>query len=486
MNPTNPTKLRVEAELCRRNFYTFVKKAYPFLGVGEYVDGWHIDLLTRGLTYLYKGDIKSNSLYINVPPGHMKSLLCAVMYPLWVWTKDPTKKFMLLSYADTRALQDSNRRRVLFGSEWYQQRFPLTLREDNQARQTNIYGGSFYSTGIAGQITGEHCDYEILDDILNGEDRYSEPVIKKMTDVYDNLLPSRFNDTKIGKKVIICQRLSDKDIIGHIEETKEPFEKIILPEMNDGFRYTSKFADLNDPRSEGELLWAEKFDLPTVMKLQYSMSSLDIAGQFQQRPQAVAGNVYKREWFKNRFENTDIVWRFLFIDSASSLRGDYTSILCAEVMSDYRIFIRDVYRGKLEFSDLIREIKRLAAAWHYNLHGIVIEEKSSGIQAVQVLRESADTELASMIVSYIPKGSKIERATIQSVWCEKERIILPPPGTGFSWLLPFEDEIFSFPNGAHDDQTDTFSMCIEYLSNIIEDGYNATMTKQEIKEDIYA
>jgi predicted phage terminase large subunit-like protein len=483
----NQIKIRVEAEICRRNFYEFVKQAYPHLGLGDFCDGWHIDLLARALTYLYKGDIKSNNLYINVPPGHMKSLLVAVFYPLWVWTKQPNTKFLFLAYADSRALQDANRRRVLFASEWYQEHFFMTLTAtgDNQQRLTNVKGGSFYATGIQGQITGEHVDIIVLDDILNAEDRYSEPAIKKMTDVYDNILPSRFNDTKTGKKIIICQRLSDNDIVGHIEETKEPFEKIILPEMNDGFRYHSEFEDLNDPRSEGELLWAEKFDLPTVMKLQFSMSTLDVAGQFQQRPQALGGNVFKREWFINRFENTDIVWRFLFCDTASSLKGDYTSIMCVEVMSDYKIFIRDVYRGRLEFSDLIREIKRMATTWNYNLHSVVIEEKSSGIQAVQVLRESADPALASMIVSYIPKGSKVERATIQSVWCEKGRVLLPPPSTPFPWLLPFEDEIFSFPNAAHDDQADTFSMAIEYLSNIIEDGFNATVVKQKVEEDIF-
>jgi len=482
---SNSTKIKVEAELYRRNFYTFVKEAYPHLGLGEYSDGWHIDLICRALTFLYKGEIKSNNIYINVPPGHMKSLLVAVFFPLWVWTKQPNTKFMLLSYADTRALQDANRRRVLFSSDWYQTHFPLALREDNQARQTNVFGGSFYATGIAGQLTGEHVDYEILDDILNAEDRYSEPAIKKMTDVYDNILPSRFNDPKTGKKIIICQRLSDRDIIGHIEETKEPFEKIILPEMHDGFRYHSDLADLNDPRSEGELLWVEKFDLPSVLKLQFTMSKLDIAGQYQQRPSALVGNVFKKEWFINRINNTDIVWRFLFCDTASSLAGDYTSILCAEVMSDYRIFIRDVYRDRLEFPDLIREIKRLAVTWKYNLHSIVIENKASGIQAIQTLRESADSELAAMIVEYLPKGSKEERAQIQSVWCEKQRVVLPPPSTTYPWLLPFEDELFTFPNAAHDDQVDSFVMAIEYLSNVIEDGYNATKPNIEKGEDEY-
>lgn len=484
---TSQNKIRVESELCRRSFYEFVKQAYPSLGEGEFIDNWHIDLITRSLVYLYKGEIKSNNLAICIPPSHMKSILCSVMFPMWIWTKAPQTKFLMLSYADSRSWQDSQRRRMIFHGEWYQNHFPLSLTQagDNIQRMVNTDGGSIYACGIASQITGEHCHYMVLDDVLNADDRYSEPAIKKMTDVYSNILPSRFSDPRTGRKIIIGQRLSDKDVFGHIQEIQEPFQWIVLPEMNDGVRYTSDFGDLIDPREEGELLWVEKFDLPTVMKLQYTMSELDIAGQYQQRPSPLGGHIFKREWFINRIENTDIVWRFLFCDTASSLKGDYTSIMCVEVMSDYRIFIRDVSRGRWEFSDLIREIKRMAIAWRYNLHAVVIEEKSSGIQAVQVLRESADIELADMIVSYIPKGSKEERAQIQSVWCEKQRVVLPPPSTAFSWLLPFEEEIFNFPNAQHDDQTDSFVMAIDYLSNIIEDGYNAGATRQEIKEDEY-
>jgi predicted phage terminase large subunit-like protein len=477
------TKLKVEAEIYRRSFYEFVKDAYPSLGLGEYTDGWHIDLICRALTYLHEGKIESNNLYINVPPGHMKSLLVAVMFPLWVWTKKANAKFMFLSYADDRALQDSKRRRMLFNSEWYQEHFPTTLTStgDNQARLANTSGGSFFASGIAGQLTGEHVDFEILDDILNAEDRYNDPAIRKMTDVYDNILPSRFNDTNTGKKVVICQRLSDKDIIGHIEETKEPYEKIILPEMYDGFRYKSALEDLNDPRQDNELLWAEKFDLPAVLKLQFTMSSLDIAGQYQQSPRAKLGNVFKKSWFA-RIENTDIVARYLFCDTASSLKGDYTSIMCIEITSEYKLFVRDIYRERLEFPELVKNIKMMATRWSYMLNGVVIENKASGIEAIQVLQSTTDIP----IVGYFPKVSKEERANVEAVWCEKGRVMLPPPGVSYPWLFDFENELFSFPNAPHDDMVDCLTEAIDYLGEIIVDGYAATIPQVQVTQDLYA
>jgi predicted phage terminase large subunit-like protein len=481
-------KIRVEAEICRQNFYEFVKKAYPNLGEGEYCDNWHIDLLCRSLVYLYKGEIESNNLAICIPPSHMKSILCSVMFPMWLWIREPQTKFLMLSYADNRSWQDSQRRRMIFHSEWYQSHFPLTLTQagDNIQRMVNTAGGSIYCCGIASQITGEHANYMILDDILNADDRFSDLAIKKMIDVYSNILPSRFSDPRTGKKIIIGQRLSDKDVFGYIQEINEPFQWIILPEQNDGFRYASDFADLIDPRSEGELLWVEKFDLPSVLKLQFTMSKLDIAGQYQQRPSPLVGGVFKKEWFKERFENSDIIWRFLFVDSAQTLTGDYTSILCCEIMSDYRLFIRNIFREKLEFPDLIKAIKEQATQWKYHLQGIVIEGKSSGQSAIQLLRESADEELANMIVEYQPKKSKDERAKLQTIWTEKGRVILPPPSPNFKWLLDFETELFDFPKGKHDDMVDTFVMCLEYLEDILADGYNATKPNIEKGEDEYA
>jgi len=399
-------KIKLDLERYKKSLHEFVKDAFVNTGEGMFVDGKHIGIICHALEHLYYGDIKSNSLFVNVPPSHTKSLLVAVMYPLWVWaTQDPHTRFMFLSYADNRAMEDSKRRRVLFNSEWYQSHFPIQLTGtgDNVTRLTNVFGGSYFSSGIFGQLTGEHCDVMVLDDVINGDDRFSDIVLDKVAGIYDNILPSRFNDPKKGKKVIICQRLSDKDIIGHIEEKKEPFEKIILPEIFDGERYKSKFKECNDWRkNDGDLLWSERFDSSTISKIQFSMTELDVSGQYQQRPTPLSGHIFRKEWFQNRIENVDVYARYIFADTASSLKGDFTALMCVEHMSNNHIFIREIKRGKWEFPQLIKEITSFAERWKWGLDAVVIEEKSSGIQAIQTLRGT----IPFNIVGYQPVGSK--------------------------------------------------------------------------------
>jgi hypothetical protein len=49
------------------------------------VEGWPLEAICNHLEALTFGDIQSNRLLINVPPGFMKSLLVDVFWPAWEW-----------------------------------------------------------------------------------------------------------------------------------------------------------------------------------------------------------------------------------------------------------------------------------------------------------------------------------------------------------------------------------------------------------------
>jgi hypothetical protein len=49
------------------------------------VDGWPLEAICDHLEALTFGDIPSNRLLMNVPPGFMKSLLTDVFWPAWEW-----------------------------------------------------------------------------------------------------------------------------------------------------------------------------------------------------------------------------------------------------------------------------------------------------------------------------------------------------------------------------------------------------------------
>jgi phage terminase large subunit-like protein len=52
-------------------------------------------------------------------------------------------------------------------------------------------------------------------------------------------------------------------------------------------------------------------------------------------------------------------------------------------------------------------------------------------------------------------------------------VLLPHPGPDAPWLMDFEDELFSFPQGTFADQADAFSQLILFLENYLSEGWAA-------------
>jgi predicted phage terminase large subunit-like protein len=202
------------------------------------------------------------------------------------------------------------------------------------------------------------------------------------------------------------------------------------------------------------------------------LSEAGVAGQLQQRPAPLFGNIFKKEWFSQRYEGVEAVARFISWDTAASIEDTaaYSSGIVGELTPDYRLFIREVYRERLEFPQLQYRVESLAYKYG-DINGIIIEYKSSGIQVVQSLRQTSS--VAEFIVPFNPKGDKIARAYEAAKWSEKESILLPHPGPDHPWLFDFEEELFNYPNSRYADQVDALAQLTDFLSHYLADGLEA-------------
>ena len=52
-----------------------------------YLENWHIDLIAEYLEAVTAGQIKR--LLINMPPRYAKSTCVSIMWPTWVWAREP-------------------------------------------------------------------------------------------------------------------------------------------------------------------------------------------------------------------------------------------------------------------------------------------------------------------------------------------------------------------------------------------------------------
>jgi predicted phage terminase large subunit-like protein len=488
-----PTLRDVTAEFCRRDFYRFVREAWPYVMPGvEFVPGWHIEGICKYLQSLDDSKFWSiikkifmpwdvRTLILNIPPGHMKSLLVNVFFPAWVWTRDQRKRFICITHSEVFATRDSLLCRNLVSSEWYTSHFHFQLAEGDQlkTRYSNTNGGFRHAYGLSG-MTGDHGDYLLLDDLLSIEDRYSDAEIKTVNDLYDNILPTRL-DPRYGKKVLIMQRLGQNDLAGHIRRIGEPAEFLVLPVEYEGEVFKSSIGFKDPRKKKGELLWPQMFDGAWLTRSKATMSDMDVAGQFQQRPSPISGNFWKRDWFKTRMQNTSIIARFISWDTAASIEDTaaYSACVVGEIMDDYRMFIRYVRRGRWIFPELQRNIEEIAVMYKFALKNICVESKSSGQSVMQSLNAGSaiihrlENELnidpGQLLKPVNPMNDKNARCQLISNFLEKGMVILPQPdSTNAEWLNLFEEEIFEVPNSAYRDQSDAFSQLVWFVSNYLE------------------
>lgn len=425
----------------------------------------------------------------------MKSLLTVVFWPTWSWTFEPEAQWLTASYAAELATRDAVKSRRIIQSDWYQARwgevFQLSGDQNRKMRYENTRGGHRIAIGTTGSGLGEGGDYLVFDDPLKAAEADSEAARQSSVDFWEQTMSTRGNNPKTVVKLIIMQRLHHGDLTGHVlrkaEATDLRYEHLCLPAEYEPRVYVSAIG-FSDPRKEaGELLWPERFGREELETLKQELGSERvIAGQLQQRPAPESGNIFLREWWegRNRWDATERKWshlcvgRWITIDTAlkDDQTNDYTAWGVYELWRDYRLAKRDAGWKRLQFPQLAQQIGDLARRWDYDhkLKGIIIEDKGSGTSALQTLRQGAD-DIAALLVEFLPKGSKEQRARQASLWCERGMVLLPFPSDAAPWLLEWEKVLYDFPAVVHDDTVDELTMMILYLENYLAEGWRAQL-----------
>jgi hypothetical protein len=93
-----PTEARIFEAMLRTDFRAFIHKAFATLCPGqEFVRSWHIEAIAYHLEQVRRGEIRR--LIINMPPRSLKSISASVAFPAFVLGRDPTSRFICVSYS---------------------------------------------------------------------------------------------------------------------------------------------------------------------------------------------------------------------------------------------------------------------------------------------------------------------------------------------------------------------------------------------------
>jgi len=477
--------------LCRTNFDAFAERAFREVNPGVPFEwSWHIGCVAEHLQALHEGTLPDGKkrLCINVPPRSLKSYLASIAFPAWVLGNDAHEKFIATSFNATLAKEMAQKSRILIESDWYQRIFPAMRLDSTQNEKHNFWTtkrGMYFSSAIM-SVTGRGSTYVLLDDPVNPTEAFSPTVRENTNAQIASTIPTRFNDLRNAKWLLIMQRLHDDDPTGHFA-LKDPDRWHVLKLPGENLTSQPIVYDLNGKtwRMEpGELLFPDRLTREVLDGLRSDLGEYNYAGQILQEPVPIGGGEFLPEWIKYYAQGgirpTEMNVVILVdpsggdeLNKKKKKNSDWTAMVVVGLAPDNNYYLLDVIRDRLNPTERIDTLFMLHRKWN-DLCGKppkVGYEKYGMMTDTHYIREKMRTDAYNFSITEL--GGSMAKE-------ERIRRLIPDMQNG-RWFFPntmlyvdgegrqfdlvqeiLQGEMATFPRARHDD-------CIDALSRIKEE-----------------
>jgi len=421
----------------------------------------YIELMASRLEDCRSGNIRR--LIVNLPPRSLKSQCISTAFVAWLLGHNPAAQIIAASYGQDLADKLARDTRTIMEADWYRALFPTRLSARKAVNDfATIAGGVRMATSVGGVLTGRGADVIIIDDPLKPDQALSEVGRKAVNDWYDNTLLSRLNNKRTGCIIIVMQRLHQDDLVGHVlpQDDWTVLSFPAIAEEPECVPFETPYGLRQFVRQPGEALHPERESVQEYEAMRRRIGLYNFSSQYQQRPIPLSGNLVKREWLRS-YSPENLPRRLLRIvqswDTAAktSELNDYSVCTTWGVDGD-NYYLMDVFRRRLNYPDLKRAI--VAEGERFRADDIVIEDKSSGTQLIQDLKNDGVLN----VVEYKPPpgADKVMRLHACSDRFENGRVLVP---ANAPWLDDYVVELVGFPGTKHDDQVDSTTQALDYL-----------------------
>ena len=252
------------------------------------------------------------------------------------------------------------------------------------------------------------------------------------------------------------------DLVAHVQETEEwtVLSFSAIAEEGQSFKLSGPYQNEFFRRQEGDILQPSLIRRPRLEKIRRRMTEYNFAAQYQQNPQPLSGNIVKRDWLKfyapeerpDNFDNILQSW-----DTANKDTELSNFSVCTTWGVKGRIaYLLNVFRKKLEFPDLKKAVRNLAA--NHKATVVLVEDKASGSSLIQELRAEGFSivQAASAL-----EGDKITRLNAQTAKIEGGFVLFPKKA---DCLEVYLSELLSFPSHKFSDQVDSTVFALAWIA----------------------
>ncbi len=425
-------------------------------------------------------------LVINISPGTAKSRVVSVFTPAWMWLLCPSWRAIFISGNPRVSERDSMFCRTLITSQWYRETFQptWTLAADQNAKTyyRNTARGQRMAIGAGATIVGDRADALFVDDLNDPSDVESETKRTSRNDWWDQAAGSRLNDLRLSVRIGIQQRTHEADWTGHVLPLGD-WHHLAIPmefETSTDCKCKSCVSGVNpigwtDPRTvDGELMMPNRFTREVLAAELLRLGSNGYAGQYQQRPSAKGGTIFKSAWFDNRYRSLPVlkaVWTCWDTALKDKEENDESACVTMGEGEDGFVYVLFAAHGRWETPALMKFL--IARAYWYRkkydlavYKGDYVEDKVSGTTLMQYVKRHVDEDRTRAedgcklaLIAVQVEADKVARAQGVSPLCEAGRVRLPDAGIfpeTFVWSRDLVSFLSKFPKAKQRDLVDAF------------------------------
>ena len=299
--------------------------------------------------------------------------------------------------------------------------------------------------GTNSNVTGSGCKtLLVLDDPNKPADRISPTILARRWQVFKSTIRNRI-DLPTVPILVIQQRVASQDLTGCLLQDKE--EKWI--------QY--KFSAIKE---NGESICPERLPVSEIEK--YKSDPFTYNAQYLQVPLDDVGKLFT----KNQLVFTSVrpplqqLRTIISVDAAGKkdIGNDFNSIaVCGKEINGPNYYVLDVLNFHADITVLIQKIKEVRKHWGNNTP-VLIENKSNGLAAIQLLRKET-----SGILEFCPTTDKVERAIVVKYLFDSGNVSFCTRGLIWGDIL---SQFTQFPNCTHDDIVDAVVQGLTWLQKL--------------------
>lgn len=406
---------------------------------------------------------QSQYICICLPPRHGKSDVVSRRLPVWSLIRNPHWEFILASYNYSLAAEMSIDARRCFRE--VAPMFNLNISEErNQIGSWKLADedGALFATGIGGTVTGRGAHILAIDDYYkNREEAESQVMRDKVFESFQSDLLSRL--APVHAVLIVANRWHVDDVVGRIIRKNDP-------KSDDYDKDFPVFRHINFPAYDDQEGWLfqERFSEGWYKSMRSFMGTYSWQAQAMQEPTPRTGNLFdtskvqiveldteekQREWDQKPWQRG---W-----DLASSKKErmkddpDFT-VGTKACFINGRLCVDDVVWGQWEATKRDEMLEEVAVK-----DGPIIPvliETVAGYKDAFILARDLLNPKNVVVKRFNPsgKGDKVARSSCLEPAFELGRVFIKKA----HWNDRFLVEQGSFPDGRHDDFTDSLVVAI--------------------------